>query len=177
MAEGEHAPAQVGLAEAPLVTLAEAATLTGRSLVAVRAALRRDLERPEAERCLKARKNNAGEWLVAVPDEWLAQPGSHAGASNGHAPSQGGASAGQESGELLALAGRLGALEETLAGRLAGVERELAAAQIALARAEAERDAARAVAAAELSSQRELVAELRKLLDDARRPWWRRWVG
>jgi hypothetical protein len=26
-------------------------------------------------------------------------------------------------------------------------------------------------------AQRELVAELHKLLDDARRPWWRRWMG
>jgi hypothetical protein len=26
-------------------------------------------------------------------------------------------------------------------------------------------------------AQRELVGELHKLLDDARRPWWRKWVG
>jgi hypothetical protein len=34
-----------------------------------------------------------------------------------------------------------------------------------------------AVALARLEGVRELVVELRKLLDDARRPWWRRWLG
>jgi hypothetical protein len=33
-----------------------------------------------------------------------------------------------------------------------------------------------AVALARLEGVRELVSELRKLLDDARRPWWRRWI-
>ena len=46
-------------------------------------------------------------------------------------------------------------------------------ARVALARAEAERDAAREA----LGRERELSAELRRELAEARRPWWRRWAG
>jgi hypothetical protein len=35
---------------------------------------------------------------------------------------------------------------------------------------------ATAKAEAEVSAQREFVAEMRELLEDARRPWWRRWL-
>src|SRR5947199_1989877 len=68
--DGGDAEAAIGQDGRPLVTVAEAAATTGRSLGAVRAMLRRDLRRPEAERRLKAQKNNAGEWLIAVPPGW-----------------------------------------------------------------------------------------------------------
>ena len=50
-----------------------------------------------------------------------------------------------------------------------------AALRVQLAKAEADRDAAKAEAA--LTAQRELVDELKRLLADARRPWWRRLAG
>jgi hypothetical protein len=46
-----------------------------------------------------------------------------------------------------------------------------------LAQVRAEGDARVAKAEADAAAQRELVAELRKLLDDARRPWWRQWLA
>jgi hypothetical protein len=50
-------------------------------------------------------------------------------------------------------------------------------ARVALAKAEAVGAIATAKAEAEVSAQRELVSELRAMLADARRPWWRRWLG
>ena len=98
--EAVHAAAQAGRDDQPLVTLAEAAALTGRSLVAVRAALRRDLDRPEDERRLKARKNNVGEWLITVPASWRRQAAPHAGRQDSHAPAMDVAQAGQDADEL-----------------------------------------------------------------------------
>jgi hypothetical protein len=46
-------------------------------------------------------------------------------------------------------------------------------AAVALARLEG----AERAHAVEVAAVRELVVELRKLLDDARRPWWRRWLA
>jgi hypothetical protein len=45
--------------------------------------------------------------------------------------------------------------------------------RVTLARTEAERDAAREA----LARERELIIEIRRELADARRPWWRRWMG
>jgi hypothetical protein len=56
--------------------------------------------------------------------------------------------------------------------------------RVELAKAQAEREAARAVAIAdvataqaEVTAKDELIAELKMLLSEARRPWWRRWIG
>ncbi len=68
------------------------------------------------------------------------------------------------------------------------VRRELAAAHLALVKAEgerdtavarlqAERDAALATAAAKIDAAERVIAELRAMLADACRPWWRRLVG
>jgi chromosome segregation ATPase len=64
--------------------------------------------------------------------------------------------------ELTALRDRIGQLEETVAE----LKDELAEARIAVAQAHGERDVARAIE-----------GELRALLAEARRPWWRRWIG
>jgi hypothetical protein len=70
-------------------------------------------------------------------------------------------------------------LRETLARSEAGREATLAQvraeseAKVAVATLENALRAAKAEAAA--AAQRELATELRKLLDDARRPWWQRW--
>jgi hypothetical protein len=60
---------------------------------------------------------------------------------------------------------------------VADLQAEVADLRVALARAEADRDAAKTVAEAEVAAKDVLVAELRKLLDDARRPWWQRWFN
>jgi leucyl aminopeptidase (aminopeptidase T) len=78
--------------------------------------------------------------------------------------------------------------DEEMALEMDMVRRELAAAHLALVKAEgerdtaiaklqAERDAALAMAAAKVEAGERVVAELRAMLADARRPWWQRLVG
>jgi hypothetical protein len=62
-------------------------------------------------------------------------------------------------------------------GALAELREEVAELRLALARAEAEGSARAARAEAEALAQRELVVELKRLLELAYRPWWRRLVG
>jgi hypothetical protein len=128
--------------------LQEAAVRLGKSSDAVRSLVRRDR--------LTARKRNNGGLLVAVPTD-LDRSG------DGQ-PTAGGRSAdGQMTAEL----------RDTIAE----LQAELLEARVAQARAEAERDGLRATAAAETAALNVLVTELRADLAEARRPWWRRWVG
>ena len=183
--DGGDTEAEIGQDRRPLVTLAEAAAITGRSLGAVRAMLRRDLRRPEAERRLKAQKNNAGVWLIAVPPGWRRAVASY---DTGHAvydASQIPASAAVHAGSP-SVVGRLSALEAVVAERLAALERDFAASQSTLAKSEAERDAGQAVAAAKEQAVERVIGELREQLSrelarvtdlerqlaEARRPWW-----
>jgi hypothetical protein len=66
------------------------------------------------------------------------------------------------------------------------LRRELEAARLALAKADgerdvavakltAERDTATATAAAKVDAAERIIAELRAILADMRRPWWQRW--
>ena len=64
----------------------------------------------------------------------------------------------------------------TLRRRVDELTTSLTEARVALVRAEATGAIATAKAGAEVAAQRELVAELRAMLADARQPWWRRWV-
>jgi hypothetical protein len=48
---------------------------------------------------------------------------------------------------------------------------------IDLARAEERATAAERVAAAESAAKDQLIDELKAMLAEARRPWWRRWIG
>lgn len=115
--------------------------------------------KPEAIRAmvhrgrLKAVRGNDGRLLVELPAD----------------PAVAGRPAGQEPDE----AGQVAALE----AELAGLREALSRALLAAGRAEAERDAAKATAAAEVAALRELVAELKAMLAEARRPWWRRVFG
>jgi hypothetical protein len=188
--DGGDTEAEIGQDGRPLVTLAEAAAITGRSLGAVRAVLRRDLRRPEAERRLKAQKNNAGEWLIAVPPGWRRAAASYNSDHAAYDVSQVPAATAPRAGSL-SVVGRLSALEAVVAERLAALERDLAASQVALAKAEAERDAGQAVAAAreqatervigelreQLSRELARVTDLKRQLAEARRPWWARLVS
>jgi hypothetical protein len=67
--------------------------------------------------------------------------------------------------------------EHDLAAEVDELRRELDVERLARVRAEGERDTAVATATAKVEAAERLITELRKLLDDAGRPWWRRWVG
>jgi hypothetical protein len=154
--ETDHNP------EPPMVPLAEAAVMAGRHPEALRSMIRRGQ--------LAARRDNRRGWLVAAPQpaEQNTQPVNDRPLSN-------------LEDALAELREELTGLREALARSEAGHEAALAQARaegearVAIATAESTAHAAKAEA--EAAAQRELVTELRKLLDDARRPWWRRWVG
>jgi hypothetical protein len=161
-----------GHSTSPAMTLVEASAATGRPVAALRALLRRDLQKPLPEQRLRARKSNTGEWLIELPAD-LRQP----------VVSQAGNHAAHHEDEVESAAGRLAALEQIVAGRLAGLEEALAEARIAAATAVAERDAARTAAVLEAKLLREQleremarVAGIERQLEEARRPLWWRWL-
>jgi hypothetical protein len=123
------------------MTLSEAADQTGRHIDALRSLVRR--------KRLPARKGNGGQWLVQIPTDPLTQ-----------------------SDKVGALGRDLGS-DEVVAGLMA----EVTELREALARAEAEAQAARdtagarvAVVRAEVTAKDELIAELKAMLAEARRP-------
>lgn len=136
--------AEAGDEAAPWVTLSEAASRTGRHIDGVRSLVRR--------RKLPARKNNAGQWMVQLPPEAMAQP-----------------DLAHDTG-IDAAIGELRAEVTELREALAEAKAD---ARTAHGIADSRVDAVRA----EVVAKDELIAELRKMLDDARRPWWRKLVG
>jgi hypothetical protein len=165
MAEPAEREAEDGRHVEPMVSLVEASAMTGRPAEAIRAMIRRGK--------LKALKGNDGRTLVAVPAELIQPPGQPArgrvNGQNGHLASQ-----------VEADHGRVAALNEAMEEWRAAAEEARLAAAVAEARlAEAERVhmAEVAAATAKVDAAERLIAELHKLLDDARRPWWRWWVG
>jgi hypothetical protein len=101
---------------------------------------------------LLARKGNGGQWLVQIPTDPLTQP--------------------DKVSDL--------ASDEVVAGLMA----EVTELRESLARAEAEAQTARdtagsrvAAVRAEVEAKDALIAELKAMLAEARRPWWRRFVG
>jgi hypothetical protein len=151
----------------PWLTLSEAAARSGRHIGALRSLVRRGR--------LPARKGNGGQWLVQLPDEPMAEPDAASGSATGSAI---GLADGYAMAELTA---EVAELREQLAR--AEVEREaaraVATAEIAAAKtsAAAEVKAARETALAEVAAKDQVIAELRAMLAEARRPWWRRWIG
>lgn len=130
--------------EQPWLGLTEAARVTGLDREAIRSRVRRGQ--------VPSRRNNRGELLVQLPADLLAEVDRPA------------------TGELTALR-----------AALTDLTAEVADLRAALARAEAEREAARAVAVADVATARAeieakdiVIAELRAMLAEARRPWWRR---
>jgi hypothetical protein len=135
-------------AAAPWLTLSEAAERTGRHIDALRSLVRR--------KRLPAKKGNAGQCLVQLPADLLAQPDKVRDIGTG-----------------------LGG-DEVMAGLMA----EVTELREALARAEAEARTARdtagarvAAVRAEVDAKDALIAELKAMLAEARRPWWRRLIG
>jgi uncharacterized protein involved in exopolysaccharide biosynthesis len=141
--------------EGPWLSLTEAAQRSGLAREAIRAQTRRKL--------IPSQKGNRGELLVQLPADLLA-------------------------GDVQGMAG-------PAADPVADLLAEVADLREQLARTEAEREAARAVATAEVAAAKtgamaevaakeELIQELRKMLGslraelvEARRPWWRRFIG
>jgi hypothetical protein len=99
-------------------------------------------------RRIPARKGNHGQWLVQLPDVPMADPG----AANGSAALE----------VMAGLLRRLREVEEQLADAHAELVHQVAAAARAEGEAKALRDA---------------LGDLSRRLDEASRPWWRRWLG
>jgi hypothetical protein len=141
--------------EGPWLSLTEAAQRSGLAREAIRARARRNL--------IPSQKGNRGELLVQLPADLLA----------GHSQD----------------------IARPAADTVSDLLAEVADLREQLARTETEREAARAVATAEvtaakaaaaaevaakdalLSELRVMLGELRAELAEARRPWWRRFVG
>jgi hypothetical protein len=140
--------------EPPRLSLTEAAARLGKSVDAVRAMIRRGK--------LATVRGNDGRLLVSVPPS-LAQVADQ--------PRLGE----DEASDRSSLGVRLGQDEE--------VARLLVERDEALAEADYWRDAAHkaelaaATRKAEVASKDELIGELKAMLAEARRPWWRRWIG
>jgi hypothetical protein len=132
-------------AERPWLSLSEAAELTRLDREALRSRARRGL--------IPSRKGNRGQLLIQVPADL----------ADGHSrdDDRDGRDADRE------LAGMRAAMTDLSA--------EVGELRVALARAEADRDAAKAIASAELAAKDQVIAELRAMLAELRRPWWRRW--
>jgi hypothetical protein len=140
--------------EPPRLPLAEAAAHLGKSVDAVRAMIRRGR--------LTTQRGNDGRLLVSVPPS-LAQADDRTRLGNG------------EAGDQSGLGARLG--EDGATTRLL-VERDEALAEADHWREQAHRaELAQARAEAETTAKDELIAELKALLAETRRPWWRRWMG
>ena len=146
----------------PLMTLAEAAAELGRPKEALRAMIRRGK--------LKAVRGNSGQYLVELPSDRGQLPGHP---MRGRAAIREEAAAKATAAHDQAAAARAAELEEVVEEWRAAAEEVRLAAAVAAA----ERDAAKAAATAESAGLREMIAELRAQLADARRPWWRRLVG
>jgi hypothetical protein len=133
--------------ERPWFGLTEAAEMTGLDREALRSRARRGL--------IPSRKGNRGQLLIQVPADL----------ANGHDRDDDRDD--READRDLA----------RMRASMTDLSAEVGELRVELARAEAERDAARTIAIAELAAKDAVVAELRAMLADARRPFWRRWWG
>src|SRR3954466_15701584 len=147
--------------ELPWLTLSEAAEKTGVNRETLRSRARR--------RLLPSQVGNRGQMLVQV----ITDP-------------ENGRDRGNDREDYRELTGLREVPE--LREAVTDLAAEVAELRVALARAEADRDAAKAIAAAELAAKealmedlkghhREAIAELKAMIAELRRPWWRRWRG
>jgi hypothetical protein len=174
-AEQAHGPAQ----EAEWLNLTRAAHRLGWPRERLRSLARRGK--------VQARRGaNSGELLVLITPELVARAGSAEGADRG-----------QSARPTHGLAGTAGEAERlaSFEALLADAEAQVAGLRAEIARAQAEREATRAVAVADVNAAKmvaeaeiaaakaeaaakdQVIAELKALLAEARRPWWRRWLG
>jgi uncharacterized coiled-coil protein SlyX len=140
----------------PLVTLKERADLPGENFETLRA-------QAQEGKLPGARKDNRGRWLVPLPQGAPREPP--------------GSGLGELVAELRERLARAEAEMERLRGRVEAVQAEAEAARLTAAKAEGERDTAREVRAAEVAAKDALIAELKAILAEARRSWWRKLMG
>ncbi len=138
--------------EGPWLTLTEAAQRSGIPREAIRARARRGL--------IPSRKDNRRQTVVQLPADLLA------GAGQGVARAEAGDLAWLPMG-MADLMAEVAELREQLARAGSAVEAARAVAKAEVAAAEARGEV-------QVAAQRELVAELKLLLAEARRPWWRK---
>lgn len=139
------------------------------SEAAARSGLHKELLRARAKRGqLEARKNNRGEVLVMLPAGLLRV-----------AEGEGQDAAQAAQGTAYAQVEQLAELVTSLEGELANVRLELvearAEARTAKAVALADVEAAKRTAEEAIAAKESLVEELKALLAEMRKPWWRRW--
>jgi chromosome segregation ATPase len=159
--------------EAKPYLLTEASRLTGLSVDALR-------KRIERKKLHGSRSNEDGQWRV-----WLTSKDVETAKSGQTADKSGQDADGplDESRTIKALEGEVVTLREGLARereRADRVEAELSAERARAGQAEREREEARvkaATAEGEVKGVREALDQARQELADARRPFWRRWIG
>jgi hypothetical protein len=138
--------------ESPWLSLTEAAQRSRLSREAVRARARRGL--------IPSRKSNRGDTLVQLPAELLSGDG-------------------QDNGQ--GMSGTSSTLESDLLAEVAELREKLARTESrlesALSTLTTEKAAAESTRLAEVAAKDELIAELKAMLAEARRPWWRKLVG
>jgi hypothetical protein len=137
--------------------LAEAAQRLGTTVDALRKRVRREL--------VMARRGQDGRVEVLVTPELAASPSPDIGI--GEARHR------LDEGETLRLLVQLEEAHERVEVWRSAAE----AAKVEAAGLRAERDAVVATAAAKVEAAERVIIELRAMLADARRPWWRRLVG
>jgi hypothetical protein len=152
------------LDDPPWLPLSEAASRSGLHKEALRARAKRGH--------LPSRRGNLGQVLVQLPPELL---------TSAHGAAQDSAQ-----GQVEQLAEVVRDLEQELSEARERLAKAEAKVEAVTALAQVEVDAARRIAAAEVgalrqqhvaevAALRELAAELRALLAESRRRWWRRW--
>jgi uncharacterized coiled-coil protein SlyX len=150
-------------ADRPLVALKERADLTGENFETLRA-------QAQEGKLPGARKDNRRRWLVPLPQGASREP---SGSGLSEALVELHAMLAENRAETTNLRERLAQAEE----RARTVQAEAEAARLAAAKAEGERDTAREVRAAEVAAKDALIAELKAMLAEARRSWWRKLMG
>ena len=141
---------QLGRPDEPPVwlTVAEAARVTGEHPERLRSLARRG----------KLHNRRGNRWLEILIESGRARPTNPQSRPHGR-PDRLKTEPDQNAAEAAILRDRIGQLEETVAE----LKEELGEAKVAVAQAQGERDVARAIE-----------SELRTMLAEARRPWWRR---
>jgi hypothetical protein len=144
---GDDEASMAGDEAAAWLPLGEASRRLGISVDALRARVRRGL--------VELRKGNDGRIVVLVDDETMSRQSLGGDESDDRAR--------QERDEARAEADHWRGVAE--------------AARIAAATYKEQAEAARSIAAAQAEAKDVLIAELRELLAEARRPWWRKLIG
>ena len=135
----------------PWLSLTAAAEMSGLARETVRARARRGL--------IPSRKGNDGKVVVQLPAAEMSD------------------SVHGQSADISTHAQLPPADMVSLHAEISDLLAEVSDLRETLARAMSERDAAKSVGVSVVAAKDELIAELKMMLAEARKPWWRRWFG